>query len=202
MKTKLPQEYDQEKKAIKEKYEKKGGKIIRNYAIGVAAACILVGSSVAIKDIKSKNLEKNSPIYQEYRDNQNSLRYLKNELNQQSEKFPEFLSKDIKNELENISIQENFTKISSLEKLVKISEQDNDRIVNTSEFKEYSEKREKIKNAKIFYLLGVGSLWALLPGFVFLNKFYRKRRDKELKALDKEYGLVPEEPQDSTQSSQ
>ena len=191
MKTKSPEEYEQEKKAIKEKYEKKRGKIIRNYAIGVAAACILVGSSVAIKDIKSKNLEKNSPIYQEYIDHQNSLIYLKNELNQyKPEKFPEFLSKDIKNELENISIQENVTKISSLEKLVKISEQDNDRIVNTSEFKEYSEKREKIKNAKIFYWLGVGSLWALLPGFVFLNKFYRKRRDKELTTLDEKYEIV------------
>lgn len=191
METKLPQEYEQGKEAIGKKYEEKGRKILRNYLIGVTAACILTISPLFIEDIKSKNLEKNSPIYQEHIDNQDSLKYLRNKLNQhKSERFPEFLSKDIKNELENISVQPDLVKISSLEKIVKIAEQDSIRIMNTPEFKEYSEKREKIKNVNIFSWLGLGSLLAAMLGSPFLDRFYDRRRDKELKALDEKYGVI------------
>ncbi len=190
MKTEQPEEYYQEKETISKEYKEKDRKIFRNCVIGFTVASILSLSSVVVKDIKSKNLKKNYPIYQEYIDNQNSLRYLKNELNQQSERFPEFLSKDIKNELENISIQADFAKISSLEKIVKIAEQDSVRIVNTPKFKEYSEKKEGIKKIKIFSWLGIGFLFPLL-GFGCLTEFYnRKRRDEELIVLDEKYGII------------
>ena len=189
-----PKEYEQEKEAIREKYLKKHKKILRNYLIGLAAAGTLVFSSLAVEDSKLKNLEKIFPIYQEYIDNQDSIRYLKNKLNQyKPERFPVFLSKPIKNELENISIREDSSKISSLEKLVKIAEQDNARIVDSPEFKEYSEKKEKINNVRIFYRLGLGSLIASILGLPFLSGSYIKRKDKELTVLDKKYGIVPEE---------
>jgi len=188
MKTKLSQEYEQEREVIgyeqeQEAIGKKYKEKLRNCFIGLTAASILTCSSLAVENIKLKNLEKNYPIHQEYTDNQNSLRYLRNKLNQhKSERFPEFLSKDIKNELENIGVQPNLAKISSLEKVVKIAEQDSIRIVNTPEFKEYSEKRER---GEIFYWLRIGFLLTIFPGFIFLSDFYRGRRDKELKALEK-----------------
>ena len=203
MKTKLPQEYDQEKKEIRKKYKEKGRKLRRNSLIGVTAACILTISSSMVETNKLNGLKKNSPIYQEYTNNQYSLKYLRTRLNQhKSERFPEFLSKDIKNELENIGVQPDPAKISSLEKIVKIAKQDNARIVNTPEFKEYSKKKEKIRNIKFLYYLGFGFLFTAMPGMLFLSGSYIRRRDKKLEALDKKYGLVPEESQDSTKSSQ
>lgn len=199
-----PKEYEQEKKAISEEYEEKGNKRFNKWLISILIMSVLAVSSSSMNYKRSNQLEKNYPIHQTYVNNQNSLEYLRNRLNQyKPEKFPEFLSKDIKNELENISVQEDTAKISSLEKVVKIAEQDNIRIVNTFEFKEYSEKREKIEKNNRFFLLGLmGLAFASLSTYFFTNQSSRRCKDKEFKALDKRHGLIPEEPKDSTQSSQ
>jgi len=195
METKPLKEYEKERVAIKERYNKKVKKIARNFIIGAAVATFLIFSSRSIMKNKLENLEKNYSIYSRaYIYNQNSLRYLRDKLNQyKPERFPEFLSKEVKKELENISIQEDSTKISSLEKAIKIAEQDNTRIINTPEFKEYSEKRGKIEKNKIYNICGWSGLGFLLlsfPGLVFSDKFYKRRKDKELETLNEKYGVI------------
>jgi hypothetical protein len=189
----LPEGYGKGKKEIIEKYEKKVNKALRNFFIGILAVMTLTVSSAYIKHNKLTNLKTNYPVYQEHINNQNSLGYLENRLKQyELKRLPEFLSKDIKSELENISVPDS-ARISSLEKAIKIAEQDNARITNTTEFKEYSEREEKIERLKIFSHLGLGFMLAIIVGGLFQGTFYSNHRDKELKALDKKYGVFPEE---------
>ncbi|HUW43690.1 MAG TPA: hypothetical protein VMV95_01870 [Bacillota bacterium] len=187
----LPQEYEQEKEAIREGYEKKVRKLLKPSIITLASALIL-SSFFMIKDFtKLKGLQKNSPIYLEYVDNQSSLKYLRNELNQyQSEEFPEFLSQNIKNELEEITVLDT-TKIPSLEKLIKITEDDNIKITNTPEFKEYLEKTEKIDNRDYLYpLLLYGPMATVFFGDFFLCALYNGRRKKQVTDFEEKYGTT------------
>ena len=192
MKTKQLEEYEQEREAIERKYLKKGKKFFKKFLIGFASLYVLGSSFFIVNSIKSDKLEKNYPIYQQYIGNQSSLRYLRNKLKQyKPERFPEFLSQDIKNELENISIQEDFAKISSLEKLVKITKQEEDKIINTPAYKEYSEKSKRNERIKDFSLLGVmGIALASMPGYFFIMRFNSKRKNEELGAPDKKYNVT------------
>jgi hypothetical protein len=192
MKVKPPEGYEKERKAIIEKYEKKFKKGFIGYVLSWAALFLFANFFSIANGIKSSRLERNYPIYQIYIDNQSSLSYLNKKRNQyKHEKFPEFLSKEVRNELEKISIQENSAKISSLEKAIKIAEQDKARITNTSEFKEYSEKREKIDKDSNFYFKSIlGTSLALVPGFFSIKEFYRWRGNKKIKALREKYGVI------------
>jgi len=49
--------------------------------------------------------------------------------------------------------------------------------MNTSEFKEYSEKRKKLENIiGIVAGSGIGYVFLTGIGIIFLDKFYRRRR--------------------------
>lgn len=194
MKTELPQEYEQEREAIREEYEGKGKKRSKKFLISLVSLYILGTSLFITSNIKSDKLKKNYPIHQAHIDNQSSLRWLNNQLKKYMPKeLPEFLSQDIRNELKNINIQDS-VKISSLEKAIEETEQENERIINTPAYKEYFEKSKKFDRIGSFSLLGVMGIALLsMPGYFSIMGFNSKRKNKELAALKKRYGIISEE---------
>ena len=182
------QEYEKAEKQINENYLQKGNRLIKKGLIGVEIVLLPSLGFVGYGGAKVLLLEKDFPAYRELQNNQNSLSYLRNQLSQYVTGLPEYLSPEIKKNLESITVVDS-SKISALEKSIEIAKNDSSRIVNIPEYKEFN---NKLQNARIYSGLGIlFSLLSIIPaGWMnVMQHIYKRQKKKELKSLKENYGI-------------
>lgn len=188
--------YENEKKKIVDKYD---NMILKRSGVGALSIIMGLLYSVVVRSPEINivsDLRKNSSVYTAYINSHKSSEYLRKELNkyQIEEKYPTFLSKKSRNELENIAKSEIDTvKINSLERALQYEHQDSIRIANSEEFKIYSGKESEMqshcedtaKNALFFAFMpfAAGCLSALYTIMLKINA---------LKFIDEKYKVSNE----------
>ena len=181
-------EYENAKKVIEDTYLGKDNKLVRKGLI-YAMTPMLIGSGFMITGMaKNFSISRDIPIYGKFRDNQESLKYLRNQLSQYTNGLPEYLSPEIKKNIEDINVVD-ASKISTLEKSIQIAQEDSSRIVDTKEFKDLD---EQLQNARSYSGFGI---FPMLLGFIpttwilAMQHIYKRRKKKELDSLKESYGI-------------
>ena len=182
------QEYERAEKQINENYLQKGNRLVRKGLIGFGIVVLPSLGFMGYGFTKYLLLERDFPAYQEFQDNKNSLSYLRNQLSQYVNGLPEYLSPEIKKNLESITVVDS-SKISALEKSIEIAKNDSSRIVNIPEYNEFD---HELQNARNYSGLGIlPALLSIIPvGWVsIMQSVYKRKKRKEIKSLKESYGI-------------
>lgn len=182
------QEYENAEKQINENYLQKGNRLVKRGLIGLGIVLLPSLGFWGYGITKNFLLERDFPAYREFQNNQRSLSYLRNQLSQYVTGLPEYLSPEIKKNLESITAVDP-SKISALEKSIKIAKNDSSRIVNIPEFKEFN---HELQNARNYGSLGtLFALLGIIPGGCMnvMQQIYKRQKKRELKSLKEIHGI-------------
>ena len=182
--------YEKARNSINDEYSEKTRKALKRSMIGFLTLATLGISSLFVGYYKLRVLKEDSIISKEYKNDLKAISYFKEELGEYETKTLNlnYLSKGLKEELDNVYDTEGSKIVPGLEKTIEIIQKDISRINNSQEFKEYTKKANRLNN-----IYGKGGFGLLVLGVIlgftnnFLGRFYRKTREKKLKALDQEW---------------
>ena len=195
------QEYEQAEQVVRDKYDKMSRRIVNIGLfpfLGLSVLGVISYAGALLNQGMTKADLQNTPIYKEFQDNQNSLSYVREQLNQFQQNFPEYLSPEVKKDLSSIPLnQTDSAKISALEKAINTAKNDSSKIVNSLEYGELSEKikeNDKLSNNPLykifdkFLLTGV----SFILGALGFESYQLRRKEREIKALKTKYGISQE----------